>query len=117
MTSRPCPVRCAYVGADRHGCTRRSRHALPDGWTDLSRSIRAAAGTALGSVAFVDLDPTADHIALAEPDGKWRDYADDYIDYLLDRVMRWAGPGLPKAQQLLAFDPWLERTGRKELAA
>jgi hypothetical protein len=103
--------RTFFDAFDRH------RHRLPDDWAHLSRSIRAAAGTALGAVAFIDLDPTAEYLELAEPDGKWNDYADDYIDYLVDRVMRWAGPGLPRAQQLLGFDPWLERTGRKELTA
>jgi hypothetical protein len=92
----------------------RHRHRLPDNWLHLSRSVRAAAGTALGAVAFVDLDPTVEFTELAEPDGQWRDYADDYIDYLVDRIMRWAGPGLPRAQELAPFDPWLVSTGRRE---
>jgi hypothetical protein len=92
----------------------RHRHRLPNGWLHLSRSIREAAGTALGAVAFVDLDPTAEFVKLAKPDGQWRDYGDDYIDYVVDRIMRWAGSGLPKAQELLAFDPWLARTGRRD---
>lgn len=92
----------------------RHRHCLPESWLHLSRSLRAAAGTALGAVAFVDLDPTVEFADLAEPDGQWRDHADDYIDYLVDRIMRWAGPGLPKAQELTPFDPWLVRTGRRE---
>jgi hypothetical protein len=103
--------RSFFDAFDRH------RHGLPNDWAHLSRSMRAAVGTALGAVAFVDLDPTVEYIELAEPERKWHAYADDYIDYLVDRVMRWAGPGLPRAQQLVAFDPWLERTGRTELTA
>jgi hypothetical protein len=92
----------------------RHRHRLPDSWLHLSRSVRAAAGTALGAVAFVDLDPTVEFAELTEPDSQWRDHADDYIDYLVDRIMRWSGPGLPRAQELAQFDPWLVRTGRRE---
>jgi hypothetical protein len=100
--------RCFYDADDRH------RHQLPEGWAHLRRSIRAATGTALGGIAFVDLDPTTESLELAEPDARWGDYADDYIDYVVDRVMRWGGPTRLKDDGLEAFDPWLVRTGRRQ---
>jgi hypothetical protein len=100
--------RAFYAADDRH------RHELPRSWAHLRRSIRAAAGTALGGVAFVDLDPTMESFELAEPDARWADFADDYIDYVVDRVMRWGGPNRWKGDGLEAFDPWLVRTGRRD---
>lgn len=63
--------RSFYDADDRH------RHQLPLPWAQLRRSVRAAAGTALGGISFVDLDPAVEHLELAEPDDIWRDYADD----------------------------------------
>lgn len=99
----------AFYGADD-----RHRHELPRGWVHLRRSVRAAAGTALGGIAFVDLDPTVEFFELAEPDAQWADYADDYIGYVVDHVMRWGDPYRPKDDRLEAFDPWLLSTGRRE---
>jgi hypothetical protein len=60
--------------------------------------------------------PRPDHgiSELAEPDARWADYADDYIDYVVDRIMRWGGPTKMKVDGLEAFDPWLVRTGRRQ---
>ena len=92
----------------------RQEHRLPESWRHLSRSMRAAAGTALGGVSFVDLDPRAETLELADPDGHWHDYADDYIDYVVYRVMRWGDSLRGRALEMLDFDTWLVRTGRRE---
>lgn len=55
----------------------RHHHRLPPPLAHLRESICAAAGTALGGISFVDLDPAMGYVGLAEPDGQWRDYADD----------------------------------------
>lgn len=90
----------------------RERHRLPDDWAHLGKNVRAAAGTALGGVSFVDLDPSAEFCELAEPNNKWRDFADDYIDYVVHRLMCWGDSRSATKADLLSFDPWLLRTGR-----
>lgn len=74
---------------------------------------RAAAGT-VGAVSFVDIRPDAAAEPLEEPDGLWQDFADDYIGYVLDRIMRWGDASESGGSELLPFDPWLVRTGRQE---
>jgi hypothetical protein len=92
----------------------RQEHRLPDRWRHLSRSMRAAAGTALGAVSFVDLDPSVENLELAVPDAQWQDYADDYIDYVLHGVMVWGDSLRGGPSELLDFDKWLVHTGRRE---
>ncbi|GHJ59549.1 hypothetical protein NOK12_20670 [Nocardioides sp. OK12] len=48
---------------------------------------------------------------LADPDFKWQDFADDYLTYVLDAVVRW-GDGDRSARKLRNFDSWLAITGR-----
>ena len=50
---------------------------------------------------------------MAEPDGLWQGLADDYIDYVLDVLVRW-GDDSRDSLALLDYDAWLVRTGRRE---
>lgn len=92
-----------------HDC---QRTRLPDGWGHLGRSVRIAAGTVFGAPSWVDLRPDVAGLPLAEPDGLWQDLADDYIDYVLDVLVRW-GDDSRDSVLLLDYDAWLVRTGRR----
>ena len=86
MDIEPAEVSSAFQSwfeaVDRH------QHRLPDRWRHISRSIRAAAGTVFGPVSFVDIHPDVAREPLEDPDGLCQDFADDYIGYVLDRIMR-----------------------------
>ena len=68
------------------------RLRLPEPWHHLSRSVRDAAGTALGGVAFVHLRPDASELPLEPPDAMWQDYADEYLGYLVNFILDGAIP-------------------------
>ena len=92
----------------------RQQHRLPERWRHVSRSVRAAAGTVFGAVSFVDIRPDTAREPLEDPDGLWQDFADDYLGYVLDRIMRWGDSSESGRTELLQFDPWLVRSGRRE---
>ena len=112
MDIEPSEVSAAFQSwfeaVDRH------QHRLPDGWRHISRSVRAAAGTVFGAVSFVDIRPDAVLEPLEDPDGLWQDFVDDYIGYVLDRIMRWGDSSESGRGELLQFDPWLVRTERRQ---
>lgn len=87
-------------------------HRLPEKWQHIGRSVRAAAGEAFGAVTFADIRPETATEPLAEPDYKWQEYADDYLDYLLAAVLRWGDSTDPRTRELWQYDPWLRNTGR-----
>lgn len=97
-----------FEAADRH------QHRLPDEWRHVARSVRASAGTVFGAVSFVDIRPDTALEPLENPDALWQDFADDYIGYVLDRLVRWGDSSRSGPADLLQFDPWLVRTGRLE---
>ena len=97
----------AWSGAfDRQG------HRLPAGWGHAGQSVRAAVGGVFGGVAIAHLRPEMFEYPLAEPDYKWQEFADDYLTYVLDVVVRW-GDGERSARKLSDFDSWLEMTARR----
>lgn len=96
-----------FEAMDRH------QHRLPSEWRHVSRSVRAAAGTVFGPVSFVDIRPDTAREPLEDPDILWQDFADDYLGYVLDRIMRWGDSSESGRSELLQFDPWLVRTGRR----
>ena len=51
---------------------------------------------------------------LADPDPMWQDYADDYLDYVTDRLLRWGDSSTFRSKRLLSYEDWLVRTGRRE---
>ncbi|NYD40064.1 hypothetical protein [Nocardioides panaciterrulae] len=97
-----------FAAYDDHG------HRLPQEWRHLSRSVRDATGTVFGGVSFVDLRPDARELDLAEPDGMWQDYADEYLDYAARSILRWGDSGKDTPKQLMTYEEWLVRTGRRE---
>lgn len=90
----------------------RQGHRLPAEWRHVGRSVRAAVGEVFGGVAMADLRPDMASYPLAEPDFKWQDFADEYLTYVLDAVVRW-GDGERAGRKLRDFDSWLNATGRR----
>ena len=89
----------------------RQEHRLPDDWRHIRRSVLAAVGTVFGAVAFVHIRPDTADYPLEQPDFVWQDFGDEYIDYVLDALLRWGdSQGRRTIQQ---FDPWLVSTGRR----
>lgn len=41
----------------------------------------------------------------------WQDFADDYLDYVLSRVLPW-GDSADPGKSMMQFDPWLRVTRR-----
>ena len=91
----------------------RQGHRLPVEWRHAGRSVRAAVGEVFGGVVMADLRPDMAGYPLADPDFKWQDFADDYLTYVLDAVVRW-GDGERSARRLRDFDSWLKTTGRRD---
>ena len=91
----------------------RQGHRLPVEWRHAGRSVRAAVGEVFGGVVMADLRPDMAAYPLADPDFKWQDFADDYLTYVLDAVVRW-GDGERSARRLQDFDSWLKATGRRD---
>jgi hypothetical protein len=91
----------------------RQRHRLPKQWLHVGRSVRAALGEVFGGIALADLRPDMVSDPLTEPDFEWQDFADDYITYVLDAVVRW-GDGQGSKLRLHHFDSWLDATGRRD---
>lgn len=89
-------------------------HRIPGRWRHLSRSVRDAAGTVFGGIAFVDLRPDSADIELAEPDWMWQDFADEYPDYCVSVLLRWGESNLKRSTHLKDYDRWLVDTGRRE---
>ncbi|WP_261819852.1 hypothetical protein [Nocardioides sp. OK12] len=89
----------------------RQGHRLPTDWRHVGQSVRAAVGEVFGGVAVADIRPEMAAYPLADPDFKWQDFADDYLTYVLDAVVRW-GDGDRSARKLRNFDSWLAITGR-----
>jgi hypothetical protein len=94
----------------------RQGHRLPDKWRHVGRSVRAAVGEVFGGVAMVDLRPNMGDYPLAEPNFKWQDFADDYLTFVLNAVVRW-GDAQPRSTTLHDFDSWLYATGRRSRRA
>lgn len=90
----------------------RQGHRLPAEWRHIGHSVRAAVGEVFGGVVMADLRPEMADFPLAKPDFKWQDFADEYLTYVLDGVVRW-GDGERSARGLRDFDSWLEATGRR----
>ena len=42
----------------------------------------------------------------------WQDFGDDYIDYVLDALLRWGDT--QDRRKMLTFDRWLVKTDRRE---
>lgn len=89
----------------------RQGHRLPTEWRHLVRSVRAAAGEVFGGVVLADVRPDMATYALADPNDRWQDFADDYLTYALNVVVRW-GDGDNSIKNLRTFDSWLQATGR-----
>lgn len=89
-------------------------HRLPLKWHHISRSVREAAGTVFGGVAFVDLRPECRNLELAAPDSMWQDFADEYLDYCAALILRWGESTLGKPEQLKNYEQWLVATERRE---
>lgn len=64
---------------------------------------------------MADLRPDMAAYPLADPDFKRQDFADDYLTYVLDAVVR-RGDGERSARRLQDFDSWLKATGRRDLS-
>lgn len=90
----------------------RQSHRLPAEWRHVGRSVRAAVGEVFGGVAIAHLRPEMAAYPLAKPDFKWQDFADDYITYVLDALVRW-GDSDRSGPAIWDFDRWLEKTGRR----
>jgi hypothetical protein len=91
---------------DNHG------HRLPREWHHLSRSVRDAAGTVFGGVSLVHIRPDAAQLELAEPDGMWQDFADEYLDYAARWVLEWGDASREAPKGLMTYQAWLVRTER-----
>lgn len=87
---------------------------LPDTWQHLGRSIRFAVGTVFGTSSFIDLRPDVDTYPLDEADSLWQTFADDYLGYALDKLTRWSDDEPGATKNLLDYDTWLVRTGRRD---
>jgi hypothetical protein len=90
----------------------RQGHRLPDEWRHVGRSVRAAVGEVFGGVAMADLRPDMGDYPLAEPNFTWQDFADDYLTFVLNAIVRW-GDGQPTSTSLHDFDSWLHTTSRR----
>lgn len=92
----------------------RQGHRLPQDWQHVGRSVRAATGEVFGGVVMADLSPDMAEYPLAAPEVRWQDYADDYLTYVVDAIVRW-GDGQRRSRPLENFDRWLQLTGRREV--
>lgn len=93
---------------DDHG------HRLPPKWRRADRGVRDAAGTVFGGVSLVHIRPDSRRLELGEPDAMWQDFADDYIGYVASSVLTWGDSSREPGRELLGYDDWLVRTGRRE---
>ena len=66
-------------------------HRLPSSFRHVGRSVRDATGTVFGGVSLVHIRPDTKQLDLAEPDGMWQDFADEYLDYLARSLLEWGG--------------------------
>lgn len=90
-------------------------HRLPPESRHLGRSVRAAVGEVFGGVTLADLRPDMAAAPLADPDFEWQEFADEYLSYAVDRIVRW-GDGDISAGGLLHFDAWLKATARRDVS-
>lgn len=93
---------------DNHG------HRLPDAWRHIPRSAPDASGTVFGGVSLVHIRPDTKKLELPEPDVMWQDYADDYLDYTANAILRWGDSSRDAPKDLMTYEAWLVRTGRRE---
>ena len=89
-------------------------HRLPRGFRHLGRSVRDATETVFGGVSLVHIRPDTKQSDLAESDGMWQDFADDYLDYLARSLLEWGDSGRAAAKNVMTYGDWLGRTGRRE---
>jgi hypothetical protein len=91
-----------------------ARYRFPQGFRHLKQSIRFALGEAVGGVSWVDLPSSRGRDELSEYNSRWTEYAIDYIDMVMNSVREWRDGRAKTAPKvsLLAFDPWLAKTGR-----
>ncbi|WP_457208579.1 hypothetical protein [Nocardioides sp. P5_C9_2] len=89
-------------------------HRLPDEWRHIALSVRDASGTVFGGVSLVHLRPDTMKLGLAEPDAMWQDYADDYLDYVANAILRWGDSNRDAPRTLMTYEAWLVRTDRRE---
>lgn len=90
----------------------RQGHRLPPKWQHVGRSVRAAVGEVFGGVAMSDLSPEMASYPLASPDFLWQNFADEYVTYVIDAIVRW-GDSQSTIAKLNDFDAWLYATGRR----
>jgi len=89
-------------------------HRLPDAWRHVARSIRDASGTVFGGVSLVHIRPDTKELELPSPDVMWQDYADDYLDYTANAILRWGDSSREAPKDLMTYEAWLVRTGRRD---
>ena len=90
----------------------RHKHRLPDDLRHARRSVLDAVGTAFGAVAMTHISPDLADYPLAEPDFRWQEYADEYLEYVLDALVRWGDSERPR--KVFHYDSWLIKTGRRD---
>ena len=89
-------------------------HRLPDSWRHIARSFRDASGTVFGGVSLVHISPATTELELPKPDVMWQDCADDYLDYTANAILRWGDSSRDAPKDLMTYEAWLVRTGRRE---
>lgn len=91
-----------------------ARYRLPPSFRHLKQSIRFALGAAVGGVSLADMQSTREHEELADYNYRWNEYAIEYIEMALDAIREWRDASVKTAPKvrLLAFDPWLAKSGR-----
>lgn len=90
-------------------------HRLPRSWRHLQQSVRITIGEASGAAAFADRRTPPRDVELAPYCPLWMDHAESYLTYTIRSLREWRdeiGVGRRTSVRLLAFDPWLDQTGR-----
>jgi hypothetical protein len=67
-----------------------------------------------GGISLVHIRPNTLKLDLAEPDGLWQDFADDYLDYVASSILRWGDSSADAPNTLLTYGAWLVATGRRK---
>lgn len=44
----------------------------------------------------------------------WQDFADEYLDYAARSILLWGDSSKDAPKQLMTYEEWLVRTGRRE---
>ncbi len=58
--------------------------------------------------------PDTKELDLEEPDAMWQDYADDYLDYVANAILRWGDSSRDAPKSLMTYEAWLVRTDRRK---